>query len=409
MLIKPSLLLMLTATLWLTSCGFLDKSAVPVAQKPITPPPIVVETPVVPAKGSIAEDVPTVKVAILLPLSGDSIVVGNAMLDAATMAVSDSYLTVPGDQIHSRVILIPKDTGQTAVDSKVGAQQAIDQGASFIIGPLFSQSVSAVAPVAKEHHIKMLTFSNNSAVAEDGVYTFGFLPEQQIDRISEYAYLHNLQHVALLAPNDAYGEKVKERLTESYGHKGGTIWPAELYAPSAINIDAAVSRLSQAYATAGDDRRFQAIFIAEGGTQLKNIIASLKKSKIDLKKIKLLGTGQWDDAEVAAIPEMEGAWFPAAPPDAYEVFEKRFVATYGYKPIRLASLAYDAVALVSTLTMATPGTGITTEAITNPAGFVGPANSLYRLNSNGMSQRQLGIMEVTNGTFKVIDPALKHF
>ena len=128
-----------------------------------------------------------------------------------------------------------------------------------------------------------------------------------------------------------------------------------------------------------------------------------------MKKVKLIGTGQWDDPEVLNIPEMQGAWFPAAPQDAHQIFEKRFFAAYGYKPVRLASLAYDAVALVSQLTMATPGTGITTEAITNPAGFIGPANSLFRLNVNGTSQRQLGIMEVESDGFKVIDPALKHF
>jgi hypothetical protein len=46
-----------------------------------------------------------------------------AMLDAATMAISDSYLTVPSDQIHSQIILMPKDTGQTPADTKANAAQ----------------------------------------------------------------------------------------------------------------------------------------------------------------------------------------------------------------------------------------------------------------------------------------------
>lgn len=368
-----------------------------------------VKIPVVPMKGQIAEDIPPVKVAILLPLSGESTAVGNAMLDAATMAVSDSYLTTPGDKIHARMILIPKDTGQTAADTKANAEQAITQGATFVIGPLFSQSVTAVASVAKEHHVRMLTFSNNSAVAGEDVFVYGFLPEQQVDRIAEYAYLHGLQRVALLAPNDAYGEKIKERLLKNYTQKGGVISPAELYAPSPSNIEAAVFRLSQTYNNLTEERRFQAIFIAEGGSQLKRIVTALKKSKIDMKKIKLLGTGQWDDPETASLPEMEGAWFPAAPPEEYQIFEKRFMATYGYKPIRLASLAYDAVTLITTLTMATPGTGITRDALLSQGGFIGPANSLYRLNPDGTSQRQLAILEISGGAAKVIDPALKHF
>jgi len=407
---KPSLSKsILAAALLLAACTQMPLMHQQASNLPTSQGSIVTEAPVAPPKGMIDAGAPSVKVGLLIPLSGDSVAVGNAMLDAATMAVSDAYLTTPSDQIHSRIILIPKDTGQTAAETKVNAQQAIDQGATFIIGPLFSQSVAAVAPIAKEHHIKMLTFSNNSAVAEDGVYVFGFLPEQQVSRMAEYAYLHNLTHIALLAPNDAYGEKIKTKLLESYSQKGGTVAPAELYAPSPTNINAAVARLSQAYVNAKDDRRFDAIFIAEGGAQLKNIIAALKRSKIDLKKVKLLGTGQWDDADIATIPEMEGAWFPSAPPESHQIFEKRFFAAYGYKPVRLASLAYDAVTLASALTMATPGTGITKEAITNPAGFIGPANSLYRLDPDGTSERKLGIMEVTDSGFKVIDPAPKHF
>ena len=237
---KPSLSKsILAAALLLAACTQMPLMHQQASNLPTSQGSIVTEAPVAPPKGMIDAGAPSVKVGLLIPLSGDSVAVGNAMLDAATMAVSDAYLTTPSDQIHSRIILIPKDTGQTAAETKVNAQQAIDQGATFIIGPLFSQSVAAVAPIAKEHHIKMLTFSNNSAVAEDGVYVFGFLPEQQVSRMAEYAYLHNLTHIALLAPNDAYGEKIKTKLLESYSQKGGTVAPAELYAPSPTNIKGA--------------------------------------------------------------------------------------------------------------------------------------------------------------------------
>ena len=371
--------------------------------------PLTVAPPPVEPKGIIPANAAALKVALLLPLSGESQAVGNAMLDAATMAISDSYLTVPSDQIHSQVILMPKDTGNTPADSVTAVKQSLDQGANFVVGPLFSQSVRVVAPMLHEKGITMLTFSNNAAVAGNGVYLFGFLPEEQVIRVAEYAYLHNLQRVALLAPNDSYGIKVKQTLVESYSRKGGTVAPVELYAPSPANIDAAVGRLSQTYVGQTEDKRFQAIFIADGGNQLKNIMISLRHSKIDLTKVKLLGTGLWDDPEVAAIPEMNGAWFSSSPPSSYQVFEKRFIATYGYKPVRLASLAYDAVTLVSTISMASPTASITPEQLTAPAGFMSPANGLFRLNTNGTSERRLAIMEVSQGGFKVIDPALRNF
>ena len=383
-----------------------QQAAAPVAAPVL---PIIAEQSLMPSKGVIPPNAAQIKIALLLPLSGESQAVGTAMMDAATMAISDSYIAVPSDQIHSQVILVPKDTGNTPADAGKATEDAITQGASFVIGPLFSQSVSVAAPITKAHNINMLTFSNNTAVAGSGVYLFGFLPEEQVKRIAEYAYLHNYQRVALLAPNDSYGEKVKKTLVESYTLKGGTVLPAEVYAPSPSNIDAAVARLAAAYNNTPEDHRFQAIFIADGGYQIKDIIAALKRTNLDLKKIRLLGTGLWDDPEIAKIPEMEGAWFPGAMPAPYQVFEQRFVSTYGYKPVRLASLAYDAVTLAAAITMHSPTPTVTTEQLTNQAGFISPANGLFRLKQDGTSERRLAIIEISQGQFKVLEPALLSF
>jgi branched-chain amino acid transport system substrate-binding protein len=371
--------------------------------------PIVAEEQMVTPKGTVPADAKPIKIALLVPLSGESVAIGNAMLDAATMAIFDSYVGMSADQIRAKIILLPKDTGNTPADAAHVTKQAVDQGANFIIGPLFSQSVNLVAPLAKEAGISVLTFSNNRAVAAEGVYTFGFLPEQQVARVAEYAYLHNMQRVAVLAPNDSYGQKVQDALVEEYGKRGGLVSPTEFYAPSPANIDAAVARLAAAYNNVGEERRFQAIFIGDGGYQLKNIITSLKKTNLDLSKIKLLGTGLWDDPDIANIPEMNGAWFSSSPPDSYQNFERHFVAVYGYKPARLASLAYDAVSLVTHLVTNAPETGLTAATLTDPSGYVGPANGLFRLRADGTSERKLAIMEVMPSGFKVIEPAPKAF
>ena len=71
-------------------------------------------------RGAIPANTPSVKVALLLPLSGESSAVGNAMMDAALMALSDSYLTVPSSQIRAQVVLIPKDTGNSPAETEQG-------------------------------------------------------------------------------------------------------------------------------------------------------------------------------------------------------------------------------------------------------------------------------------------------
>lgn len=360
-------------------------------------------------KGAIPPGTPAIKVALLLPLSGDSAAVGNAMLDAATMALYDSYLAVPSNRIKSQIILMPKDTGSTPAEAMRAAKQAIEQGATFIVGPLFSQSVAAIAPLAREKKIPILAFSNNKAVAGDGVYVFGFLPEQHVKRVADYAFLHNLQRVALLAPNDSYGQKIQETLSSVYLKKGGLLTPTELYAPSPTNIDAAASRMATTYNNTPEERRFQAIFIADGGSQLRNIISSLKKTNIDLRKIRLVGVGLWEDPRLAEIPELSGAWFSTSPPGDMENFERRFLAAYAYKPSRLASLAYDAFIAMAAVTRSSPQTTIDMSALLDPKGFLSPAGGLFRLKPDGTNERRLAVMEVTPSGFKVVDPAQKLF
>ena len=407
---KPSSFssLFLGALLLLPACG---GSAPQPKAKTLSPvAPIMASRNVVTPKGTIPEDAAKMKVALLVPLSGDSAPIGNSMLDAASLALYDTYLAAPPDQIHTQIVLMPKDTGNTPADTAKAAKEALDQGAQLIIGPLFSQSVSAVAPLARERGVKMITFSNNKAVAGNGAYVFGFLPEQQVERMAEFAFLHNYPRVAVLAPNDAYGAKVKDTLKEIYTKKGGLVSPAELYAPSPANIDAAVARLAASYTNTPEDRRFHAIFLADSGFQLKTIIDSLKRHNIDLQKVKLLGTGLWDSDEITKIPEMVGAWFSSSPPEDYKIFARRFETSYGYKPARLSSLSYDAVALVAMLAMPMHNpTNIEDKVLTNSEGYISPANSLFRFRADGAAERRLAVLEITTGGFKVVEVAEKDF
>lgn len=407
---KPALhILVVLGVFSLFACVDVPRPSTRSSKAPSSTASIVAGENMIVSKGAIPAGTPAVKVALLLPLSGDSGAVGNAMLDAATMALYDSYLAVPSDQIRSQVILMPRDTGNTPAEAVTAARQALDQGATFIVGPLFSQSVTAIAPMTQERHVNMLTFSNNRAVTGNGTYAFGFLPEQQVKRMADYAFLRGYQRVALLAPNDSYGEKINDSLVNIYSNKGGVVSPTEFYAPSPANIDAAISRLITTYNNATEERRFQAIFIGDSGYQLKNIIQSLKKTNLDLTKIKLIGTGMWDDPEIAKIPEMTGAWFSSSPPDIYQGFERRFQTVYGYKPVRLASLSYDAITLITAVTMPRNSSLVDVSVLEDPKGFLNPANGLVRLMPDGTDERRLSVLEVTPSGFKVIDPAQKYF
>jgi hypothetical protein len=99
-----------------------------------------------------------------------------------------------------------------------------------------------------------------------------------------------------------------------------------------------------------------------------------------------------------------GAWYAAPDPARRADFERRFLATYGRPPNRLATLAYDGVALAGNLARLKPGGDFSAEAITNPSGWSG-VDGIFRFLPDGRSERALAVIEVQSGRGTVVGPA----
>jgi hypothetical protein len=112
----------------------------------------------------------------------------------------------------------------------------------------------------------------------------------------------------------------------------------------------------------------------------------------------------WDVPGIGAEAMLRGAWYAAPDPDKRADFERRFLATYGRAPNRLATLAYDGVGLAGHLARLKPGGDFSAEAITNPNGWTG-VDGIFRFLSNGRSERALAVIEVQPGRNTVVSPA----
>ncbi len=344
-----------------------------------------------------------VKVGLLLPLTGRNASLGRAMQDAATVALFDKYAHISPQLTTTRVDLITKDTGDTPEQAATAATQAIEAGAALLIGPVFADAAAAVAPIAAEHHISVISFSNNAATAKPGLYAFGFSPEEQTARVIAFAQVRGKTRIAALIPNSPLGAAVLDAANATLNASGGNLVAVAKYLPQGVGIDKALNELVPPDTPA----KFDALFLPEGGAALGTILRALDARGIKRPEIQLLGTGIWDDATLIRRANLDGAWLASSPPASTSNFEKRFVANYAYLPPRIASLAYDAVSLA--VTLATSDQGFNEIALTAPAGFVGPANGNFRLRANGTVERSLAVLRVVGTDFTVIDPAPKGF
>lgn len=346
-----------------------------------------------------------VKIGLLVPLSGQASSVGIALQDAATLALMDKYNYAGGNDSHVKVVLVPKDTQGTPAGAAAAARDAINSGAELIVGPLFSQNVSVVAPIAEQKGVSVLTFSNNPDVAGGNVFVFGFQADQQVKRVLNYALNRNLSQIALLAPNNAYGSIVKQSAANTMQASGLTLATEQYYNPIS-NADAEIDLIAAANAKTP----LNAVLLPEGGQKLTAMVQGLRARNIGQPNVRFLGTGLWDEPAVLRAGNLVGGWFASSPPDRFASYARRFEEFFGYAPPRISALAYDALALSASLAMHESGANLSAAALTDPVGYNGPVNGIFRCMSNGICERGLAVMEVTgDGTAKVIDPAPQNF
>jgi ABC-type branched-subunit amino acid transport system substrate-binding protein len=144
--------------------------------------------------------------------------------------------------------------------------------------------------------------------------------------------------------------------------------------------------------------------VATYGSLLKAISSTLSFNGAGKDRVKLLGTGTWDDPSLAREASLEGAWYAAPAPNADEQFIAKYRAVFGGAPAQLASLAYDAVSLVALLSPGQPYHRFTQAALMDPNGFAG-VNGIFRFNPDGTSERGLAVLELTANGPVVVSPA----
>ena len=240
-----------------------------------------------------------VKAALILPVSasGNAGIAGQAMRNAAEMALAE--FNAPNVQL-----LVKDDAGNTDA-ARQGAQQALDEGAAIILGPLFAQSVSAVGQVARARNVPVIAFSTDANVASRGVYLLSFLPESDVARIVQYAGSAGKRSYGALIPDNPYGTVVEAAFRQDVARRGGQVVAIERYPHDKAGMAGPVKNVAQAAA------RVDAIFIPDSGDVLPDVVQTLTANGVNTKKLQLLGTGLWDDPRIYSVPAVDGGWYAA--------------------------------------------------------------------------------------------------
>ena len=353
-----------------------------------------------------------VKVAMLLPLTGKDAKIGEDLRNAGMMAQFDIA--------NNNFVLQFYDTKGTVEGAKEALEQAADAKVDLILGPVFAREVGAIRRQARAKKIPVVSFTSDTDEVDEGVYTLALLVSEQIERSVRYACEKGKQSLAIMAPDNKAGDIAVASAEKAAQACGMRISAVSIYNPTFINFEPYVLKTlpesfknikileKQKKEDVKEDKEqipvaeqidFDTLLIADDGNRLKSIASLFALYDVTPRDVLFIGTSTWQDPTLTLEGALAGAKFSALPTQGFERFSQKYQETYGKKPIRLASLSYDAVALASVLSQTG---GITKENLTNIHGFLG-TDGLFRLTPTGESERLLGMTEiVSRNQFRII-------
>jgi ABC-type branched-subunit amino acid transport system substrate-binding protein len=354
-------------------------TAPPAAQQPITP-----------------IGTGQVKVGLILPMSaaGNAGAVAQSMKNAAEMALAE--FNSPNIQ------LLLKDDGGSAQGAAQAAQEVLQEGAEIILGPLFAHSVGAVGQAARQRGVPVIAFSTDANVAARGVYLLSFLPETEVNRIISYSIGTGKRSFAAMMPDNAYGSVAEAAFKQVVARRGARIVALERYSLDSAQMQTPARLVAQAARSA------DALFIPDGAETVPSVVQALSGAGLNTRRLQLLGTGLWDDPRIFSDPGAQGGWYAAPDSNGFRNFSARYRSRFGQDPVRTATLAYDAVALVAALVKTQGDQRFTEQVLTNSSGFAG-IDGLFRFRADGTNERGLAVMRVGSGGGQVISPPPRAF
>jgi ABC-type branched-subunit amino acid transport system substrate-binding protein len=337
-----------------------------------------------------------VRVGLILPMSapGNAGLAAQSMRNAAELALTE--FNAPNIQ------LLVKDDGGGALGAQTAVQEALNEGAEIILGPLFAPTVAPVGQLARGRNVPVIAFSTDSSVASRGVYLLSFLPESDVDRVVEFAAARGKRSFAALIPDNAYGNVVDAAFRQAVARTGGRIVAAERYPADRALLADAVRRIVPALPQS------DTLFLPGDADLVSAAAQALATNAVDFRRLQLLGTGLWDDQRVYQDSSLQGGWFAAPDAAGYRGFSARYRAKYGQDPARTATLSYDAVSLTAALVKTQGPQRFSDQVLTNPSGFSG-VDGIFRFRSEGTNDRGLSVVRVTPSGPQAVSPAPKAF
>lgn len=165
------------------------------------------------------------QIALILPTKG--------RFAKASKAVQDGFLAgyySQKDDAHKPSIRIYEE-GDDPNQIRNVYEQAVTDGADFVVGPLNKSSVNALS-TSGEFPTPVLALNYSETVSDNtdnNFFQISLSPEQEARQVAEHAWLDGHQKAAVLIPNTKWGDRVYDAFKARWEELGGEVVEVQSY------------------------------------------------------------------------------------------------------------------------------------------------------------------------------------
>lgn len=223
----------------------------------------------------------TRQVALILPLSGPVAGVSQSILDGFFAA----YFS---DDSSERPQLRTYDAGKSPEDALNAYQQAVADGADFVVGPLLREAVGLLFHQPLPVRVLALNHPDTGEVPPHGSAEFGLLPDAEGAQAAERMISLGIKRAAVIAAKTDWAERAGRAFRAQFESRGGVVIGESQLPESAFNYKSqilqAAAAITDTSASAGTGRvapNDAGLFISMRPQQARLLVPQLKLAGIN--------------------------------------------------------------------------------------------------------------------------------
>lgn len=183
------------------------------------------------------------RIALLLPMSGSFASVGTALSEAILAAANAQQAGNAKPDIRVYDVAAGTADAEAAKVLQV-YQQAVQEGAEFVVGPLQKNAVKALFTLGPLPVPTLaLNYNQEAGGAPFNLYQFGLAPEDEARQVAERAWRDGHRSALVLVPQGDRGARVLAAFSDHLAQLGGTVADSQTYAPKEVDFSGPVRNL----------------------------------------------------------------------------------------------------------------------------------------------------------------------